>query len=205
MKELEPLEADHTKLKANFVGCEITRGWLRNQPLAAKWCPSHALYAPSEHGPEARLSFSNTAQTRGALPTPSMRRTTRQRASSPQVPSDSPSQVVEALRIPYSEGEEATGPSSPTSQHRYEMRRPPTILGATTSRSESSVRRPPAKRARTLSQGQSSRASEPPADSKLPSNMSLESIIRRPMGTALPIKGNSDCRARPFHSELYVD
>ncbi|RVW19087.1 hypothetical protein CK203_087641 [Vitis vinifera] len=63
-----------------------------------------ALYAPSEHGPEARLSFSNTAQTRGAFPTPSMRRTTRQRASSPQ--------------------------------HRYEMRRPPTILGATTSRSE---------------------------------------------------------------------
>nr|CAN80301.1 hypothetical protein VITISV_026248 [Vitis vinifera] len=40
MKELEPLEADHTKLKANFVGCEITRGGLRNQPLAAKWCPS---------------------------------------------------------------------------------------------------------------------------------------------------------------------
>ena len=40
MKELESLEADHTKLKANFVGCEITRGWLRNQPLAAKWCPS---------------------------------------------------------------------------------------------------------------------------------------------------------------------
>ncbi|RVX11328.1 hypothetical protein CK203_019618 [Vitis vinifera] len=29
MKELQPLEADHTKLKANFAG-------LRNQPLAAK-------------------------------------------------------------------------------------------------------------------------------------------------------------------------
>ena len=28
MNKLEPLEADHTKLKANFVGCEITRGWL---------------------------------------------------------------------------------------------------------------------------------------------------------------------------------
>nr|CAN79120.1 hypothetical protein VITISV_011710 [Vitis vinifera] len=35
MKELEPLEADHTKLKANFAGCEISL-WLRNQPLAAK-------------------------------------------------------------------------------------------------------------------------------------------------------------------------
>ena len=29
MKELQPLEADHSKLKANFAG-------LRNQPLAAK-------------------------------------------------------------------------------------------------------------------------------------------------------------------------
>ena len=29
MKELEPLEANHTKLKANFAGCEISL-WLRN-------------------------------------------------------------------------------------------------------------------------------------------------------------------------------
>ena len=35
MKKLQPLEADHTKLKANFAGCEISL-WLRNQPLAAK-------------------------------------------------------------------------------------------------------------------------------------------------------------------------
>ena len=40
MKELEPLEADHTKLKANFAGYEITRGWLGNQSLATKRCPS---------------------------------------------------------------------------------------------------------------------------------------------------------------------
>ena len=39
MKKLEPLEADHMKLRANFAACEITRGWLRNQPLAEKWCP----------------------------------------------------------------------------------------------------------------------------------------------------------------------
>ncbi|RVX16107.1 hypothetical protein CK203_014441 [Vitis vinifera] len=40
MKELEPLEADHTKLKANFTGCEISL-WLRNHKRkAAKWCPS---------------------------------------------------------------------------------------------------------------------------------------------------------------------
>ena len=29
MKELEPLEADHTKLKANFAGYEISL-WLQN-------------------------------------------------------------------------------------------------------------------------------------------------------------------------------
>ena len=32
MKKLEPLEADHTKLKANFAGCEISL-WLRNGVL----------------------------------------------------------------------------------------------------------------------------------------------------------------------------
>ena len=35
--------------------------------------------------------------------------------------------------------------------------------------------------------------------------MSLELIIRRPMVTVLPIEGNSNYRARPFHSKLYFD
>ena len=30
MKELDPLEADHTKLKANFAGCEMVSFTLRN-------------------------------------------------------------------------------------------------------------------------------------------------------------------------------
>ena len=34
MKKLEPLEADHTKLKANFAGCEISL-WLRNHKVMA--------------------------------------------------------------------------------------------------------------------------------------------------------------------------
>ena len=45
---------------------------------------------------------------------PSLRRTTRQRASSAQVPSDSLSQATEASGIPPSEDGEATGTSSPT-------------------------------------------------------------------------------------------
>ena len=99
-------------------------------------------------------------------------------------------------------------PSNPP-QHRYEMRRPPTTPGTTSSRLESSVRHTPTKRARTLGLGESSRPSQPdpraPANSQRPFGMSLEAIIKRPMVTAPPIEGNSNCRARPFHYELYFD
>ena len=42
MKELEPLEADHTKLMANFAGCEISL-WLRNGVLHATKFRSHLV------------------------------------------------------------------------------------------------------------------------------------------------------------------
>ena len=145
------------------------------------------------------------AQTRGASPAPSPRCTMRQKPSSAQVPSDSPSLAAEAPRIPYSEGGEAIGPFSPIFQRRYETRRPPTTPWATTSCLESSVRCPSTKRAKTSGPGESFRAFEPSVDSELPSDMSPESIIRRLMVIALPIEGNSDCRARPFHSELHFD
>ncbi|WKA03527.1 hypothetical protein VitviT2T_021630 [Vitis vinifera] len=54
-------------------------------------------------------------------------------------------------------------------------------------------------------------ASEPqssqplPSDSQIPSGMTPEMIIKRPMLTQPPIEGNLDCRARPFHSELCFD
>ncbi|WKA02815.1 hypothetical protein VitviT2T_020968 [Vitis vinifera] len=136
-------------------------------------------------------------------------------ASTAQVSSDSPSQAMEAPRIPPSEGGAPTSPSFSAPQRRYEMKRPPTTPGATILRPESSVRRPPTKRARTLGSDESSKAPQPeppvatharaPADSELLFDMSLESIIRRPMVTTPPIEGNSNCRARPFHSELYFD
>ena len=50
MKELEPLEADHTKLKANFAGCEISL-WLRNGALHAMKFRSHL--AQQRNSPEA--------------------------------------------------------------------------------------------------------------------------------------------------------
>ncbi|RVW83207.1 hypothetical protein CK203_044945 [Vitis vinifera] len=103
------------------------------------------------------------AWTHRAIPTPSPPSTTRQRASSAQVPSDSPSQ--------------ATRPQG-------QDFRPRRVI-------QSSTPEPPIARALT--------------DFELPSNMSPESIIRRPMVTASPIEGNSDYRVRPFHSELYFD
>ena len=45
----------------------------------------------------------------------------------------------------------------------------------------------------------------PPTDSQIPSGMTPEALIRRPMLTQPPIEGNLDCRARPFHSELCFD
>ncbi|KAL6321924.1 hypothetical protein AAG906_035826 [Vitis piasezkii] len=45
----------------------------------------------------------------------------------------------------------------------------------------------------------------PPTDSQIPSGMTPEVIIRRPMLTQPPIEGNLDCRARSFHSELCFD
>ena len=39
----------------------------------------------------------------------------------------------------------------------------------------------------------------------MPSGMTPEVVIKRLMVTQPPIEGNLDCRARPFHSELYFD
>ena len=98
------------------------------------------------------------AWTQEALSTPSPSCTSRQRASSARVPHDSSSQAMEAPQIPPSKGGAPTSPSSPTPQRRYEMRKPPTTLGATTLWPESSVRHPPAKKVRTSGPGKSSRA-----------------------------------------------
>ncbi|KAL6312973.1 hypothetical protein AAG906_006833 [Vitis piasezkii] len=142
------------------------------------------------------------AQIRGGHTDSSLSRNPRLRASSPQ---DSTSQAPKASTIPSSKG---GVPSNPP-QRRYEMQRPPTTPGATSSRPESSVCRTPAKRARTSGLGESSSPSQPDpralANSQRPSGMSSEAIIKWPMVTTPPIEGNSDCIAKPFHSELYFD
>ena len=45
----------------------------------------------------------------------------------------------------------------------------------------------------------------PTKESQIPSSMTPEVVIRRPMVTQPPIEGNLDCKARPFHSELCFD
>ena len=80
---------------------------------------------------------------------------------------------------------------------------------ATSSHPESSIRRTLAKRVRTSGPEESFRPSQPdpraPTDSQRPSRMLPKAIIKWPMVTAPPIEGNSYCRARSFHSELYFD
>nr|CAN82522.1 hypothetical protein VITISV_016020 [Vitis vinifera] len=89
-------------------------------------------------------------------------------------------------------------------QRRYAMRRPPTSPPP-----KPSVHRVPTKKSRTSSLGESSRHPQPnsraPTDSHIPFGIGPESIIKRPMVTVPPIEGNSDCRARSFHYELYFD
>ena len=104
---------------------------------------------------------------------------------------------------------------SPPSR-RYETRMPRTTPGASSSRAKNSGSRPPKKKATVsapidLLEPSSEPPSEPqpsqpPAtESQIPSSMTLEVIIRRPMVTQPPIEGNLDYRARPFHFELCFD
>ena len=98
-------------------------------------------------------------------------------------------------------------PSSPP-QRRYETRRPPTTPGANNLCPKKSIRRRPAKKARVSGPGKSSAPPQPQpptTKSQIPSGMTPKGIIKRPMVTQPPIKGNLDCRARSFHSKLCFD
>ena len=94
-------------------------------------------------------------------------------------------------------------PSSPP-QRRYSTRRPPN-----SSPLEPSVHDIPPKRARSSGLEETSKHAQPDsqglADTQHPFGIASEAIIKRPMVTVPPIEGNSDCRARSFHSELYFD
>ena len=102
---------------------------------------------------------------------------------------------------------EGAPPSPPL--RRYEARRPPTTPGASSSHPKKSASRPPKKKSRIstlVKPSEPSSEPQPPTiESRIPSRMTPEVIIRRPMVTQPPIKGNLDCRARPFHSELCFD
>ena len=141
------------------------------------------------------------AKTRGACVASPSTCNPRPRASPAR---DSTSEAPQASTIPPFEG----GVHSNPPQHRYEMRRPPTTPGASTSRPKKLVHRPPTKKAKVLGPEESSTPPQPqpPAtESQILSGMTPEVIIRRPMVTQPPIEENLDCRARSFHSELCFD
>ncbi|XP_034674274.1 proline-rich receptor-like protein kinase PERK10 [Vitis riparia] len=85
---------------------------------------------------------------------------------------------------------EGTPPSPPL--RRYETRRPPTTLGASSARPKKSASRPPKKKARISAPIEpsvpSSEPQPPPIESQIPSRMTLEVIIRQPMVTQPPIE-----------------
>ena len=76
-----------------------------------------------------------------------------------------------------------------------------------------SRRAPPSKRARTSGPGESSSSrpqepQSPPHQSPIgapPLDLSLASIIRRPLFHYNPIPGNPDCSERDLHDEVYYD
>ena len=91
---------------------------------------------------------------------------------------------------------------------RYETRRPPTTPATSSSRSKKSGSRPPKKKARVLVplEALEPQSPQPPAiESQIPSRMTPEVVIRRPMVTQPPIVGNLDWRPRSFYSELCFD
>ena len=94
-------------------------------------------------------------------------------------------------------------PLSPPSR-RYKTRRPPTTPGASSSLAKKSGSCPPEKKARVSAPIESSKPfleppskpqpSQPPATkSQIPSGMTPEVVIRRPMVTQPPIEGSLDC------------
>ncbi|KAL6346202.1 hypothetical protein AAG906_027949 [Vitis piasezkii] len=111
---------------------------------------------------------------------------------------DSMTEPPQPPAIPLSED----GALSSPPQRRYQTRRPPTTPGVSSSRPKKSASHPPTKKARVSAP---SEPQPPTTESQIPSGMTPEVVIRRPMVTQPPIEGNLDFRARPFHSELCFD
>ena len=185
--------------------------WPAKIPLKCKIEPNHSAISkripenlclkqspPCTFGHPFSSFFTSTmAKTRGSK-TPSPSSHNREPRVSPV--QDSMIEPSQPLAVPPSV--EGVPPSPPL--RRYETRRPPTTPGASSSRPKKSASHPPKKKARISASVEPSEPSSepqpPPTESQIPSRMTHEVIIRRPMVTKPPIEGNLDCRARPFHS-----
>ena len=181
--------------KAFFSFCTPYSSLRKTLHHFANWLSLYSmpLGQPFEKTTSTSHPISNMARIRGGHTDPSVSREAKLRASSPQDSS-------QATTVSSFEG---GVPSNPP-QRWYATRRPPTSPPP-----EPSVCRIPPKRTKTSGPGETSRHAQPDhqalTDSQHPSNIAPEAIFKRPMVTASPIEGNSDCRAKPFHSELYFD
>ncbi|RVW99778.1 Retrovirus-related Pol polyprotein from transposon opus [Vitis vinifera] len=184
------------KLRNNPISCENPPNSKIGSPEVVRLKKNHSVH-PEEHKP---LHFSHSQDKRSPRRV-SISSQSKARAS---LTRDSIAEAPQASAIPPSKGKV---PSNPP-QCRYETRRPPTTPGASTSRPKKSVRHPPTKKTRVSGLGVSSAPPQPQPptiESQIPTEMTPEVIIRRPMVTQPPIEGNLDCQARPFHSELCFD
>ena len=172
---------------------------MRNRSQVRAPLPEDPHLSSSQRAPPTTFFELAMAKTRGAK--------SSSPSSHPRAPREAP-EPPQPLVVPSSvEGEALSSPL-----RRYETRRPPTTLGASSSRAKKSGSHPPKKKARVLVPPE---ASEPPSEpqppqppaieSQIPSRMTPEVVIRRPMVTQPPIVGNLDWRARSFHSELCFD
>ncbi|KAL6325034.1 hypothetical protein AAG906_022124 [Vitis piasezkii] len=198
------------------MGCEID---VRNSPHAKM--PSHAKSTPPREKPSATkrttplvcLLRRKQASIFGRFVDTAMARTRGAKSSSPstrlRIPRDAPiqdstSEPPQPRLVPPPVKNAPTNPPA----RRYNTRRSLTIVGVSSSRGQKSTTPSPPKvsTAKSLHHRQETSPSQTPAkESQIPSGMTPEVAIRRPMVTQPPIEGNLDCRARPFHFELCFD
>ena len=168
---------------------------MRNRSQVRAPLPEDPHLSSSQCAPLATFFELTMAKTRGAK--------SSSPSSRPRAPREAP-EPPQPLVVPSSvEGEPLSSPL-----RRYERRRPRTTPEASSSRAKKSGSRPPKKKARVLVplEALEPQSPQPPAiESQIPSRMTPEVVIRRPMVTQPPIVGNLDWRPRSFYSELCFD
>ncbi|RVW11774.1 putative mitochondrial protein [Vitis vinifera] len=176
-----------------------------NQWLAAKMPPLRNISQPNTPLCENFRSSKPSWHTSAILQHTSARQEPNQ-SNLPSSPSHLNLSRVHSIHLLRSAMARTRGAKSLSPSSRKKLQRRP--CSGSTSEPPRPLRVPPPVQDAPMSPPKSSTEPQPsssPIDSQIPSGMTPEVIIRRPMLTQPPIEGNLDCRARPFHSELCFD